>query len=239
MPCCLRLTIAYSYAQAPKCFQCLIGIPQYMDHLLKCIAFDLWTFPIDSYVQIVSKYGLSSCSFSDIFDIGWFYANECSPQIFLIGWPIASPWFLGSGHSVDFVLAMCAHPLGNHMLCMPKSIYFFNPALQRIMPICGFHWHSRYSIWIFTFVLLHCVWFPGSSCGHKLLSLIIMSWKLVYCIKNSLNAKRLLYLLINFHILCILSNWQWLQLFPIELKVVITQGFSFICFRTVEACTPY
>ena len=32
----------------------------------KSIAFDLWTFPIDSYVQIVSKYGLSSCSFSDI-----------------------------------------------------------------------------------------------------------------------------------------------------------------------------
>ena len=83
------------------------------------------------------------------------------------------PWFLGSGHSVDFVLAMCAHPLGNHMHFMPKSIYFINPALQRIMPICGFHWHSRYSIWISTFVLLHCVWFPGSSCGHKLLSLII------------------------------------------------------------------
>ena len=139
----------------------------------KCIAFDLWTFPIDSYVQIVSKYGLSCCSFSDIFDIGWFYANECSPQIFLIGWPIMPPWFLGSGHSVDSVLAMCAHPLGNHMHFIPKSIYFFNPALQRIMPICGFHWHSRYSIWISTFILLHCVWFPGSSCGHKLLTLII------------------------------------------------------------------
>ena len=107
------------------------------------------------------------------FDIGWFYANECSPQIFLIGWPIMPPWFLGPGHSVDSVLAMCAHPLGDHMHFMPKSIYFFNPALLRIMPICGFHWHSRYSIWISIFVLLHCVWFPGSSCGHKLLTLII------------------------------------------------------------------
>ena len=54
-----------------------------------------------------------------------------------------------------------------------KIYVFINPALQRIMPICGFHWHSRYSIWISTFVLLHCMWFPGSSCGHKLLSLII------------------------------------------------------------------
>ena len=46
------------------------------------------------------------------------------------------PW---SGHSVDSVLAMCAHPLGDHMHFMPNSIYFFNPALQRIMPVCGFH----------------------------------------------------------------------------------------------------
>ena len=36
----------------------------------------------------------------------------------------------------------------------------------------------------------------------------------------------------KFHILCISSNWQWLQWFPIKLKVVIMQGFSFICFRT-------
>ena len=84
-----------------------------------------------------------------------------------------APWFLGSGHSVDSVLAMCAHPLGIHMHFMPKSIYLFIPAWLRIMPICGFHWHSRYSIWISTFILLHCVWFPGSSCVHKLLYLIL------------------------------------------------------------------
>ena len=32
------------------------------------------------------------------------------------------------------------------------------------------------------------------------------------------------------------------DLYHFQLKViiaVITQGFSFICFRTVEACTPY
>ena len=53
------------------------------------------------------------------------------------------------------------------------KIYLFIPALLRIMPVCGFHWHSRYSIWIPTFVLLHSVWFPGSSCVHKLLYLIL------------------------------------------------------------------
>ena len=40
----------------------------------KSIAFDLWTFPIDSYVQIVLKYGLLSCSFSDIF---WHWLILC------------------------------------------------------------------------------------------------------------------------------------------------------------------
>ena len=130
-----------------------------ISHRLLCTnCVEIWSFKLFIFIY---------------FGIGWFNADECSPQIFLIGWPIMPPWFLGSGHSVDSVLAMCAHPLGNDMHFMPKSIYFISPALQRIMPICGFHWHSRYSIWISTFVLLHCVWFPGSSCGHRLLTLII------------------------------------------------------------------
>ena len=36
----------------------------------------------------------------------------------------------------------------------------------------------------------------------------IMSLKLVYSIKNSLNAKRSLHLRVNFIFLCIHSNWQ-------------------------------
>ena len=32
----------------------------------KLIAFDFRTFPIDSYVPIVSKFGISCCSFSNI-----------------------------------------------------------------------------------------------------------------------------------------------------------------------------
>ena len=45
MPCCLPFTIACSYAQAPKCFQCLIGIPQYMDHLLNLMLLTCGHFP--------------------------------------------------------------------------------------------------------------------------------------------------------------------------------------------------
>ena len=46
------------------------------------IAFDLWTFPIDSYVQIVSKYGLSSCSFSDILILVDFMQMNVHPRSF-------------------------------------------------------------------------------------------------------------------------------------------------------------
>ena len=48
--------------------------------LFKCIAFDLWTFPIDSYVQIVSKYGLSSCLFSDILTLVDFMQMNVHPR---------------------------------------------------------------------------------------------------------------------------------------------------------------
>ena len=43
----------------------------------------------------------------------------------------------------------------------------------KIMLLCGFHWHSRYSIWISTFVLMHCGWFTWSSCGQQLPSVVI------------------------------------------------------------------
>ena len=29
------------------------------------------------------------------------------------------------------------------------------------MLLCGFHWHSRYSIWISTFILMHIVYAQG------------------------------------------------------------------------------
>ena len=127
-------------------------------------AFNLWTFPIDSYVQIVSKFGLSCCSFSGILTLVDFMQINVHPRSF---------WLDGLSRPLDSLVLdiqlTFSDPLGVHMHFMPKSIYFFKPALLRIMPVCDFHWHSKYSIWISTFVLLHCVWFPGISCDHKLL----------------------------------------------------------------------
>ena len=191
-----------------------------------------WTIMMTQKELCIKPYGF----LVRYFDIGWFYANECSPQIFLIGWPIMPPWFLGSGHSVDSVLAMCAHPLGNH-LC---QIYVFHQS--SITEDNAYMWlplafQVQYLDFYICFIALHVV--PTEFLWPQTVVFNNMSWKLVHCIKNSLNAKCSLYLLINFLFLCISSNWQWLQSFPIELKVVITQRFSFICFRTVEACTPY
>ena len=90
---------------------------------------------------------------------------------------------------------------------------------RKIMLLCGIHWHSRYSIWNSTFVLLHCMWFPGSSCVHKLLYLII-------CHGNRFIVSRLACMLHVHFILgkdsyfwliqYIHSNWWWLESFPIE-----------------------
>ena len=67
----------------------------------------------DAYFQI------ESCLFDHMSTIG----NRNSHQA-RIGCSIAPLGFLGSGHSVDSVLAMCAHLLDIHMHFMPKSIIF-------------------------------------------------------------------------------------------------------------------
>ena len=45
-------------------------------------AFYLWTFPMDSYVQIVLKYGILSCSFSDILTLVDFMQMNVHPRSF-------------------------------------------------------------------------------------------------------------------------------------------------------------
>ena len=72
-----------------------------------------------------------------------------STQI-LSDWMSLSPLlFQDFSPSLDLVLAMCAHHLGSYTLCVINSIYF-HTTLQamKIMLICGFHLHSRYSIGI-------------------------------------------------------------------------------------------
>ena len=69
----------------------------------------------DAYFQI------ESCLFYHMSIIG----NGNSYQA-MIGCSITPLGFLGSGHSVDSVLAMCAHLFDIHMHSMPKSIIFVN-----------------------------------------------------------------------------------------------------------------
>ena len=35
------------------------------------------------------------------------------------------------------------------------------------MLLCGFHWHSRYSIWISTFILIDSMCFRAIPCGSQ------------------------------------------------------------------------
>ena len=51
------------------------------------------------------------------------HMQNSSPQD-VSDWMLYHLGFLGSGHSVDSVLAMCAHLLDVHMYFMPKSIIF-------------------------------------------------------------------------------------------------------------------
>ena len=83
------------------------------------------------------------------------------------------PWVLDNGPSFCTVLAICAdhfrHP---YTLCVKIDNISMIIQSLKIILLCGFHWHSRYSILISTFVLLHCMWFTGSSCGKQLPSVV-------------------------------------------------------------------
>ena len=68
---------------------------------------------------------------------------------------------------------MCAHHFRcPYTLCVKICNISMTIQSLKIMLLCGFHWYSRYSIWISTFVLLHCMWFTWSSCGQQLPSVV-------------------------------------------------------------------
>ena len=99
----------------------------------------IWSF------KLFNSTGVNTC---------WTYANEFMSRV--------PPRVLGSGPSFCTVLAMCAHHFRcPYTLCV--KIYNISMIIQslKIILLCGFHWHSRYSIWISTFVLLCAVWFTG------------------------------------------------------------------------------
>ena len=62
---CFSLYNSLGSSTGTQVFPMLGSIPQYMDHLLISLLLTCRYFPIDSYAWIVSKSGLSSCSFSD------------------------------------------------------------------------------------------------------------------------------------------------------------------------------
>ena len=107
------------------------------------------------------------------YDTGWTYAKQFTPRFLwldalscpLIPWFWTFSWLCASNVCTPF-----RHSYAFYAKIYNICSYQYH---RKIMPVCGFHWHSRYSIWISIFVLLHCVWFPGSSCGHKLLHLIL------------------------------------------------------------------
>ena len=147
--------------------------------------FNLSSVDLYLYVQIVSKFGPSRCSFSDRMTL----VDQCSSQISLIGWPIAAPLFLGPGHSVDSVLAMCAPPFDVHMHFMPKSISFVHTS---IIEDNAFMWFTlafqiQYLDFYICFIA-YCVIFR-EFLWSQVIIFDIMSLKLVHNIRNSLYSK--------------------------------------------------
>ena len=105
-------------------------------------------------------------------DTCWTYVNKFTPDLSdwiayhtpLIPWFWVFSWLGASNVCTPF----------RHSYAFYAKIYniYSSQYHRKIMLLCGFHWHSRYSIWISTFVLMHTMC-PGSSCGHKLLNVLI------------------------------------------------------------------
>ena len=61
--------------------------------------------------------------------------------------------------------------------------------IQKIMLLCGFDWHSRYSIGISTFILINSVWFTGSSCNQQVPNVFHWIWFILSHIACKPNAQ--------------------------------------------------
>ena len=97
----------------------------------------------------------------------WLWINRSRPVAKKLTWiaPVP-PWFLGIGSSFWYVLAMCAYHI-KHPYALSVKIYSISITFdkQKIMLLCGFYWHSRYSIWICTFIVIKFVWLAAVLCG--------------------------------------------------------------------------
>ena len=180
----------------------LNDITQYMDHILSD-SVDLYTFSHWSLWRNLFKIWSFELFISTGDDTCWTYANEFMSQV--------PPWVLGSGPSFCTVLAMCSHHFRcPYTLCV--KIYSISMIIQslKIMLLCGFHWHSRYSIWISTFVLLHCVWFTGSSCGQQLPSVVIChdNWLISSFINSTTHVHAYFYIFFTGLLMSDIHQWN-------------------------------
>ena len=124
----------------------------------------------------------------------------------------------------------------------------------KIMLLCGLHWHSRYSIWISTFVLLHCVWFTGSSCGQQLPSVVIShdNWLISSFINSAAHVHAYFYIFFAGSVKCDIhqcngfdwfsQSWLWHWCMPsLHLEWYYATNGSGVYFyfcSSVEASSP-
>ena len=136
-------------------------------------AFDLWLFPLASYVWIVLKYGLSSCSFSDRMSVvdhmQISIGNGNSPRLWLdLSRPIDS-----CSPRLQLAMWLGQMKIFRTMLCTLCQNYliFYN------MQLCGFHCIKGYSICILVIFPMYFYWLlwlpcepqgvPVASCGQS------------------------------------------------------------------------
>ena len=126
---------------------------------MNCV--EIWSFELLIFkdMTLVEYMQMNSCHFTpDLSD--WMpYCTPLIPWFWTFSWLCASNVCTPFRHSYAFYAKI-------YNICS----YQYH---RKIMLLYGFYWHFRYSMWISTSVLLHTVWFPGSSCGYKLLHLII------------------------------------------------------------------
>ena len=135
----------------------------------------MWSLYIPM-VELNQYFGLSKVSLQSS-DTCWTYANEFNTD--LPDWmSLSLPLFQDFSPSLDLVLAMCAHHLGAYTLCVINSMHF-HTTLQamKIMLICGFHLHYRYSIGIYIYYfIIHL--------DYRVVCKELWQCKLHYCVRN-------------------------------------------------------
>ena len=131
----------------------------------------IWSFELLIFkdMTLVEHMQMNSCQFTPDFSDWMPYQTPLIPWFWTFSWLCASNVCTPFRHSYAFYAKI-------YNICS----YQYH---RKIILLCSFHWHS---IWISTFVLLHCVWFQGTSCVHKLLYLILC------------HAKRSLYFRVKF-----------------------------------------